>query len=152
MNNEEKVDTATLNDEAEADTIVVLPTTPTNVPATDQVPVKPMIDIYYEMLLNEISTIVGQGEVTSLNVLAITISLMQVSEGFDELTGSQKKDLLLRALRKVVEEGSTDNSLLDLLPSFIDMAVNLDKGEVTIKLTTKDMIGCCSGILKTKRK
>lgn len=113
-------------------------------------------DIHFDMLLEDLEKIIGNGEINPMNVFSVTINLMQVTEGYGDLKGVEKKDLVLKVLKKFLENHGGDHigndTLIGLLPSFIDAAIDLDKGEVTIKVNTKSMLACCSGLLTVLKK
>jgi len=102
------------------------------------------------LLERELNVIVGDQEVTSINILIFTLSFMQVVERYKNLKGSQKKLIVTRVFQKYLQEHGGDMSLMVLLPSFIDTSIQLDKGEVTIRMNADQALSCCLGCLAKK--
>jgi hypothetical protein len=95
----------------------------------------------------ELEKIVGQQQITSLNILTFTLALMQVVENYPHLRGREKKDLVLRVIRTFVSNKMTNGEeLLVLLPSFIDTSIDLDRGHVTVQFRSEDALLCCFGL------
>ena len=76
--------------------------------------------------------IIGGSELSSLNLLGVCVSLMQVVEKYPKLQGVQKKDLVVRTLQRVIEKNGGSVDILALVPSFIDLAVSIDRKKVKI--------------------
>ena len=107
-----------------------------------------LVEFYSDRVLSELETMVNNQAVTPTNVLMFSLSLMQVVEGFPDLKGKQKKELVLNVFDRYLEKYKGDKTLLQLLPSFIDTSIGLDRGEVTIKISSEDISSCCGSLSK----
>jgi hypothetical protein len=83
------------------------------------------------------------GDISAMNIFSITLNLMQLVEKYPKLTGPQKKALVIQALDNVIKKHGADQSLLALIPPFIDSAISIDKGKVTINVE-EAASGCLS--------
>ena len=66
-------------------------------------------------------------------------------EQFPNLVGSQRKNMILQAVTLYLEKTNGDSSLVNLLPPFIDAAVDLEKGNT--KIATEHAVNGCIGCL-----
>lgn len=106
-----------------------------------------------ERLYEEIKNILGRGKITSANMVAVLLSLMQIVENYSDVKGVQKKAIILDALTHIIDDQIDDTQeamnlklLVQMtLPSVIDTFVSLDKKEISIKLkkTCSKLFGCC---------
>lgn len=104
-------------------------------------------------LYEEVKVILGNGKISSANLVAVLLSLMQLVETYDDVKGLQKKAIILDTLNHIIEDQIDDSQeatnlklLIQLtLPSVIDTFVSLDKKEISIKLkkTCSKLFGCC---------
>ena len=104
------------------------------------------VDSLYDSL-SKIST-----TLTKENITIIVINLMQLAEKYPELTGVQKKQLVIHVVKKFIKD-KTDNeqeevllTFVDIfLPTIIDTLVSVDKKEIVIKLkkTFSSCFPCC---------
>jgi hypothetical protein len=74
----------------------------------------------------------GGAELNISNILGVCVNLMQVVEKYPKLEGSKKKDLVVRTLQRVVERNGGGEELLSIIPSFIDVAVGIDRKNIQI--------------------
>lgn len=105
---------------------------------------------YVDGLYNTLSK--GDSPVTKENITTIVINLMQLVEKYPDLTGKQKKKLVIHVVKKFIED-KTDNeeeevllTFVDIfLPALIDTLVLVDKKEIVIKLkkTFSSCFYCC---------
>jgi len=94
----------------------------------------------------------AQGEqLTMLNIIEICLSLMATAETIPNSTGQQRKQLVLQAIGVYLQKTGGDPSLVNLLPPFIDSAVALERGDLTIA-TKQAAVGClgCFGFWSRK--
>ena len=102
-----------------------------------------------ERMYEELKKVVGDGKLTTTNVITILVSLMQTVDGYVDLKGAQKKAVVLEAILHLIEEEVQDVTekeqfkqlVLLTLPSVVDNFVNLDKKKLKIK--TKKVINSC---------
>lgn len=93
-------------------------------------------------LYEEVKVILGTGKISSSNIVAVLLSLMQLVESYTTVKGLQKKAIILDVLNHIIDDqvDDTDEAMnLKLLvqmtlPSVIDTFVSLDKKEISIKL------------------
>jgi hypothetical protein len=91
-----------------------------------------------EELYKYVKSILGSDNVTPLNIMMIINSLLQIVEKYQDLTGSQKKMLVLDTIRKVINETVTnENDKIQLLmivnltlPHVIDTLVSAINGDL----------------------
>lgn len=105
---------------------------------------------YVDGLYNTLSK--GDSPVTKENITTIVINLMQLVEKYPDLTGEQKKKLVIHVVKKFIKD-KTDNeeeevllTFVDIfLPTLIDTLVSVDKKEIVIKLkkTFSSCFPCC---------
>jgi len=106
------------------------------------------IDKLYESL----ARLVGDQKITAQNAVLIATNLMQIVENYPDLTGEQKKTIVLHVLKKFVRDTMNDNDedavimFIDLfLPSVIDTIISVDKKKimVNIKKGFASCFACC---------
>jgi hypothetical protein len=106
-----------------------------------------------ERLYEELKKIIGKGNINSSNIVTILISLMQIVEKYQDVSGIQKKAIILEALELVIndqvtneEEAKALNLLVEVtLPTVIDTLVSVDKKEIQIKIKKgcSKLLKCC---------
>lgn len=106
--------------------------------------------MHVDMLYNSLTDILKNQELTPLNLASTIVALMQLVEKYPKLSGKEKKEILLEVFARYRREHPGCSLDLDLLPGTIDMFVDLDKGEVTIKLSKQSLLDCLTCCLKTK--
>jgi hypothetical protein len=103
-------------------------------------------------LYKELKDIIGKSEISRSNIVIILISLMQIIERYDKISGIQKKAIIISTLYDFIDDNIEDNEdkvQLKLLvqmtiPSVIDSIISFDKSEVAINIHKK----CSSVIFK----
>lgn len=102
-------------------------------------------------LTKDLVSIIEGKKITTSNILAIVTQLMMVLAKYQNLTGVQKKELLIYVMKKFVEESEdidedTKRELLfmfDLIiPSAIDLLVATSKNKFAFKIK-KTLFPCC---------
>lgn len=91
-------------------------------------------------IYNSAITVFGDDKVDLTTVVRCCVLLMQLVEKYRELSGSQKKDLVLLTLRRIIKEKVVDQdledsllALLDLtIPPLIDIIVSVDRKQLVI--------------------
>lgn len=106
-----------------------------------------------ERLYEELLTIIGNQKLNSRNVITITLSLMQIVDGYEEVHGVQKKAVIMNILDRWIDskvEDEQEKMELKLLvkmtlPSVIDGFIAIDRKQLQIKMKKgfKSLIGCC---------
>lgn len=115
--------------------------------------IKNSFELYTDMALKELEEIVGEQEITPSNVLLLALSLERVVQKYEKLDGPQRKQLVMKVFTRYLKSHGGDKyGALQILPSFIDVSVSLDKGEVGIKMDIEDVALCCAGFLSRKKK
>ena len=98
-----------------------------------------------EKIYDELKKIIGNGEITRGNIIAILLSLMQLIESYDKLSGKQKKAIILSNLYRFIDDKiENDQEKMELkllvqvtLPSVIDTIISFDKKELVINIQKK---------------
>jgi hypothetical protein len=111
------------------------------------------VDIVYDSLCDMIE----DGHANLLDTATMVLGLMQLVEEYDDLTGSEKKSLILRVLEKYDELHPDDPNLItDSLSGFINVMVGIDRGELVIQIHPVKCLsacfGCSSAAMKKRRK
>ena len=98
-------------------------------------PSKKYVDSLYNTLTNSNSVL------TKENITTIVVNLMQLVEKYPDLTGVQKKQLVIDVVNKFIKdntEGDEEEILLTFanifLPTLIDTFVSVDKKKIVIKM------------------
>lgn len=109
---------------------------------------------YVDKLTKEIQNIITDDGITTENISSIMLSLMVIVDQYPNLTGIQKKQIILAVLKKYVLDNFNNDSeeCIDLLhvietvlPNTINLMISIDKGEVAIRLRKNSMMTClCS--------
>ena len=94
-------------------------------------------------LYEQLKQMIGSGKVTSGNVVTVVVNLMQLVDKYPDLSGHQKKGVILHVLNVVIDEQVDDDEqagqlklLVQMtLPTVIDTIVSVDKKELQIKVT-----------------
>lgn len=92
--------------------------------------------------INQVELLIKDKKITPENILPLCISAMQLAEK-TSLKGTDKKELVLIVMNKLVEKYQGDVSLLSLLPVFIDKAIELDKNQIQIEPVVESAKKCC---------
>lgn len=110
--------------------------------------------LLFNKLYQQISTMIGDKKVTSASIVSILLSAMQIVEKYKEISGEEKKSLVLKVLKMVIDDTVDDQIeatnlklLVDItLPAVIDMLVSVDKKELQIKMQQgfKKIFSCCT--------
>ena len=87
---------------------------------------------YFERLVEDVTEILNDGELTPLNILSACLHLMRLVEQSENLTGMEKKEMVINVLEDYAKKHNSDNMILSILPDFIDKSVELDRGDLTI--------------------
>lgn len=89
-----------------------------------------------------VDSVVVDGEVSFGNVLTICLSLMQLVERYPKLKGSEKKDLVIRAIQQIISKKGGSDGVMAMVPVFIDKAVAINNGEIRLDVS-KNLFSCC---------
>ena len=149
-----------LSAESSSDNVVVaVPSAPTETPVADAPVVKKervkvdfTTDIASKALIESIAPVMDDFKIE--NLLEVLPQIIQHVQTFKNLTGLQKKNMIVAMLRHLVDitDGPGDDELWDpiikrLLPGMVDMLVKVDQGK--LKLNTnpcRSVLGifsCC---------
>ena len=102
-------------------------------------------------LLTEVDKLIDDDTLTSVNVSKVMVSLMVLVDEYHDLSGTQKKEIILAVLRKYViehfeEEAPEYVELLKIietvLPTTIDLMISIDNKEITIHLKKGCAMAC----------
>jgi hypothetical protein len=97
-----------------------------------------------ERMYEEVKKIIGNGKLSTSNVVRIVISLMQIVETYVDLKGEQKKGVVIEALLYIIDQEIKDEIkkeqfkqlVLVMMPAVVDAFVQLDRSKLKIKKTT----------------
>lgn len=92
--------------------------------------------------INQVELLIKDKKITPENILPLCILTMQLAEK-TALKGTDKKELVMMVMNKLVEKYQGDVSLLSLLPVFIDKAIELDKNQIQIEPVVESTKKCC---------
>ena len=113
--------------------------------------------IKIEQLVEYIKSTLGDNKLTATNIIIITTNLMHIVEQYKDLTGSQKKMLILDTLKKVITQNVNDPQerislmmivemtlphVLDTLVTAINGGLKFEKDSVFLKFKN---LFCCGG-------
>ena len=98
--------------------------------------------IYASKIYNNLKNIIEGKDITRTNVISTVLQLMSMVETYKELSGLQKKGIVIDSLHNLVNEQITDISekndlilLIDLtIPHVIDNFINIDRKKLRIKM------------------
>lgn len=83
-----------------------------------------------------------KNEVSIIDVIDLTIELMQTVENFKNLKGKEKCDVIIEALLQVdAFPDDVKKFIRDDLPFLIDILISVDKRDIIIKV--KKLSKCC---------
>ena len=161
---EETVDIGStlVNNETSTDTVTVEPAAEPAVEPAAEPAVEPAVkervkvdfttDIASKALIESIAPVMDDFKIE--NLIEVLPSIIKHVQTFKNLTGAQKKNMIISMLRHLVDitDGPGDDELWDpiikrLLPSMVDMLVKVDQGK--LKLNTnpcRSVLGifsCC---------
>ena len=105
-------------------------------------------------LYTQLRNIVGDQRITYVNIVNILLSLMQIVETYKNVTGEQKKELVLTSLNLFIDKDFNYNVaarkeikelVKSMLPEVIDMFIKLNNKEVRISIKKSFMriFKCC---------
>lgn len=105
-------------------------------------------------LYNKLEEILGENKLSCDNLISVVVLLMQYVETYKELKGEEKRNIIIRVLKRFIadkignEEGAYDINLLikTTLPDIIDSLVAVDKKQLVIKTqkNVKNLFSCCN--------
>lgn len=92
-------------------------------------------------LYEQLEQIVKTKQINAINLIEITIDLMKIVEDVKDISGKQKKDLIIETLEKFINEKVSDEKereellfiVKNVVPSVIDTVVSIDLGELSVK-------------------
>jgi hypothetical protein len=108
-----------------------------------------------EEMVFYIKSILGNEKITATNIVIIATSLMNVVEQYKDLTGSQKKMLIIDTIKRVINENTNDVEermalmvIVDFtLPPLIDTLISAINGNIKFEkkkiVSTLKKIFCC---------
>jgi len=106
-----------------------------------------------EDIVSEISSkiceFLGDNSITIVNVLSVCIFAMKTIEYYKNLSGNQKKDIVIDSLKSVISQKNGDSSIVDIIPSFIDTSISIDKRELQININAEK---CCLSFCQFMKK
>jgi hypothetical protein len=111
---------------------------PSSQPSKD-IPLSPNI----VALLEALKTTIGDNGLTFNNILEVCIELMKIAQTWN-IPGLQKKQAVIDAVTVFIKSNQYDELLLQIIPSFIDLAVSLHKGNVSLDELVNLTKGCFS--------
>ena len=113
--------------------------------------------IKIEQLVNYIKSTIGDEKITATNIVIISTNLIHIVEQYKDLTGFQKKMLILDTIKKVINQNVNDPQerislmlivdmtlppMLDTLVSAINGGLKFEKDKVVSGFTK---LFCCGG-------
>lgn len=113
--------------------------------------------IKIEQMVEYIKSTLGDNKITATNIIIITTNLMHIVEQYKDLTGSQKKMLILDTLKKVINQNVSDAQerislmmIVDMtLPHVLDTLVTAINGELKFEkdkvISGFKNLFCCVG-------
>jgi hypothetical protein len=111
------------------------------------------IDPVSERLYNSLIQIADIDKINLNNIVYITITLMQVVDNFEGIHGEHKKWMIIRVMRKFIEENMKPTYSVEVLkqivdtmvPSMIDSMIGINNKELSIKKSKSCMkvFKCC---------
>lgn len=106
-----------------------------------------------EVLISEtLDSILTTKKISTNNIVRIAVHLMKIVESFNELSGLEKKQMVLRVIVNYIEKnvkGDEGEFLIlfaeSTLPSVIDIIISVDRKDVAIhiKKGLKKLFSCC---------
>ena len=88
---------------------------------------------------------------TGVNICAVCIDVMKVAAAFSDITLEQRKSIVIQAFSNFIKANNGDQTLLDVVPSFVNAAVDLSNGTITLEEIVDVTEGCCIGFCTTLR-
>lgn len=98
--------------------------------------------------LEQLNGMVGDSkEINTLNMMQVTLGLMQLVETYPNLRGRDKQKLVMRAIEVFIDKHGGDKAILNFLPTVITSCIQLDRGELTIRITPESATNCCLSLV-----
>jgi len=114
----------------------------------------------YTELYNTIQSLLASSnkKLEVSNITEITIELMQLVESYDELSGADRKELVMDVFRQLIRDNVSQPELQNIMteianfmmPSVIDAIIAFDKGD--LKINIPRAISKCGGFFKCCKK
>ena len=88
------------------------------IPRGDRIP----IDLFINTATTELERIASGEKISAFNIFTFALSLMQIVEKYPELSGLEKKKVVIEAFTMFLKRHGEENAdlLLTLLPGFIE--------------------------------
>jgi hypothetical protein len=74
---------------------------------------------------------------------------MTTIERYPNVSGNQKKDIVVNSIRNIISQTGGDHTLLDIIPSFIDTSISIDNGDIKISPVSEK---CCISLFSNIKK
>ena len=122
-----------------------------------------MSEEIYKKALDELLDISDFKPINKHNIMGIVTALMEKVDSFTELSGMEKKDVVITAIKNYINGNNIENDdeLLEFtdnfLSSVIDMLVAVEKNEIHVKISKitkicRKTLGVILVIIKSCRK
>lgn len=109
----------------------------------DEIKTTTSVETNIDKLLTEVDKLIDDDALTTVNISKVMLSLMVIVDEYPELSGPEKKEIVLSVLKRYVvehfeEEHPEYKELLQIiekvLPTTIDLMVSIDNKEISIHL------------------
>lgn len=101
-----------------------------------------LVELHAGEVYQQLKNFIGNQPITAINVLTFCLHGMQLVEKIPKLQGREKKELVVRAMTRLIAEAGAEPILVTLLGDFIDKSVSLEKGQIQIKINPAACCGC----------
>ena len=127
------------------------------IPITNVKPEPNAFLIKIEQMVNYIKSSIGDDKINATNIVIISTNLMLIVEQYKDLTGYQKKMLILDAIKKYINQNVSDAQerislmiIVDMtLPQVLDTLVTAINGDIKFEkdkvISGYKQFFCCNG-------
>ena len=103
-------------------------------------------------LLKSLETLNNNEPITEFNLLTTCINMMRIVEQIENMSGVQKKNIVVETMNLYMKNTNSDMSIFCVVPNFIDSAISLERGTLTIGNILDIGTTCCFGLVKNSQK
>lgn len=101
-------------------------------------------------IYTKINEYIGNGSITIVNILSVCLYTMKCIESYRNLSGNEKKNIVIECLRNTILQKNGDVNILEILPSFIDTSIGIEKGDIQINIKPEKCCLTLCQLLKNK--
>lgn len=95
-----------------------------------------------EETIVKLGNLLKQKRLTTNNIVDVAVNMMKFVENFQDLSGNQKKELVLFSIEKYTNLDQNVISSINVISHLMDTLISVEKGRIAIKKLSKKCGSC----------